>query len=74
VLQEVQGTVSYADRYHEVGDASAGLAHLSAQIAGQTFFGCYIEFQPNPWCGVSRAFYVNQVTGYRVLTETSWCE
>jgi DNA uptake protein ComE-like DNA-binding protein len=74
VMAEVAGTVSYADRYHEVGSASAGLAHLSAQVSGGTFFGCYLSFQPNPWCGVSRAFFVNQDTGYRVLTETSWCE
>jgi hypothetical protein len=74
VMAEVAGTVSYADRYHEVGSAAAGLAHLSAQVSGGTFFGCYLSFQPNPWCGVNRAFFVNKDTGYRVLTETSWCE
>jgi DNA uptake protein ComE-like DNA-binding protein len=74
VLSVVTGTVSYADRYHEVGDSTAGLDHLEAKVSGQTFFGCYLEFQPNPWCGVNRAFFVNKDTGYRVLAETSWCE
>ncbi|HWO19415.1 MAG TPA: hypothetical protein VNO30_11590 [Kofleriaceae bacterium] len=74
VMAEVAGTVSYADRYHEVGSATAGLAHLAAQVSGGTFFGCYLGFQPNPWCGVNRAFFVNKDTGHRVLTETSWCE
>jgi hypothetical protein len=74
VLAEVTGTVDYADRFNQVGDATAGLAHLAAQVAGQTFFGCYLSFEPNPWCGVNRAFYVNKVTGYRVLTEIRWCE
>jgi DNA uptake protein ComE-like DNA-binding protein len=74
VLAEVTSTVNFADRNHEVGSATAGLAHLQAQVTGHQFLGCYIGFQPNPWCGVSRAFFVNKDTGYRVLTETFWCE
>lgn len=74
VLAQVTGTISYANRYGGVGSTTAGLAHLSAQVAGQTFLGCYIDYHPNPWCGVNRAFFVNKDTGYRVLTETRWCE
>ena len=74
VVAEVADTVSFADRYGEVGSAAAGLADLTAQTTGQTFFGCYIGFAPDPWSGVSRAFFVNTQTGYRVLTETSWSE
>lgn len=74
VLAEITSTVSFADRFHGVGDATAGLAHVATQVSGQTFLGCYISFHPNPWCGVSRAFFVNKDTGSRVLTETSWCE
>jgi DNA uptake protein ComE-like DNA-binding protein len=74
VLAEVTSTVQFADRFHEIGDATAGLAHLAAQVSGHQFLGCYISFQPNPFCGVSRAFFVNKDTSSRVLTETSWCE
>ncbi|MEO5729154.1 MAG: hypothetical protein ABI134_22045 [Byssovorax sp.] len=74
VQAEVADTVSYADRYGEVGDATAGLADLAALTTGQIFFGCYISFQPDPWSQVNRAFFVNTQTGYRILSETSWSE
>jgi DNA uptake protein ComE-like DNA-binding protein len=74
VMSQVTSTVNFANRYNGVGSSTAGLAHLSAQVAGGTFLGCYLEFQPNPWCGYSRAFFVNTDTGHRVLTETYWCE
>jgi DNA uptake protein ComE-like DNA-binding protein len=74
VVAAATSAVQYADRYHHVGDATAGLAHLAAQAAGHLFLGCYISFQPNPWCGYSRSFFVNKDTGSRVLTETYWCE
>jgi hypothetical protein len=74
VLAQVTGAVDYADRYDEVGDASAGLADLAAQVEGQTFFGCYLSFHPDPWSGINRAFFVNTETGYRVYTETRWSE
>lgn len=74
VLAEVTSTVSYANRHGGVGASAAGLAHLAAQVTGGTFFGCYLSFQPNPWCGYSQAFFVNKDTGHRVFTETYWCE
>jgi DNA uptake protein ComE-like DNA-binding protein len=74
VMAEVEGTVAFADRFDEVGDATAGLAHLEAQVSGQEFFGCYISYHPDPWSGINRAFFVNTVTGYRVFSETSWSE
>lgn len=74
VVAASTNAVHYADRYHRVGDATAGLGHLAAQAAGHLFFGCYISFQPNPWCGYSRSFFVNKDTGARVLNETYWCE
>jgi hypothetical protein len=54
--------------------AAPGLADLSAQVAGQRFYGCSMSYEPNPWCGLDRAFFVNTVTGYRVFVETGWCE
>lgn len=74
VMQQVTYAVNYANRYGAVGDSSAGLAHLAAQVAGGQFFGCYISWAPNPWCGYTRRFFVNKDTGYRVLADTWWCE
>jgi DNA uptake protein ComE-like DNA-binding protein len=74
VLAEVTSTVNYANVFHPVGDATAGLAFLADQLDGHQFLGCYIGFQPNPWCGTNRAFFVNKDTGYRVLVERRWCE
>lgn len=74
VLDDVSGAIAIADRFGEVGDATAGLADLAAQVDGQSFFGCYLNFAPDPWSGINRAFFVNTVTGYRVFTETRWSE
>jgi DNA uptake protein ComE-like DNA-binding protein len=74
VLAEATNAISYANRYGGVGDATAGLAHLAAQVGGETFFGCYLNFAPDPWSGINRAFFVNTVTGYRVFTEIRWSE
>ncbi|MEZ4398924.1 MAG: hypothetical protein R3B06_02840 [Kofleriaceae bacterium] len=74
VYGRVASAVALADRYHQVGDATAGLANLAAAVAGQSFFGCYLSFAPDPWSGINRAFYVNTTTGYRVLVETRWSE
>lgn len=74
VYDRAAEAVAIADRFDEVGDATAGLAHLAAQVEGQTFFGCTQGFAPDPWSGVTRTFYVNTVTGYRVLVETWWVE
>jgi DNA uptake protein ComE-like DNA-binding protein len=68
VLAQVTGTVSRFSNTRE------GLADLEAQVAGQTFFGCYLRFSPDPWSGIDRAFFVNTRTGYRVFTETRWSE
>lgn len=74
VVNQVTSTVSYANRYGQVTGVSAGLADLGTLVANQTFAGCYQTFQPDPWSGVNRAFFVNTRTGYRVLTETRWSE
>jgi hypothetical protein len=74
VVAEVKRTVAYANRYKEVGDATAGLTDLAQIVDGQLFFGCYQGFMPDPWTGVSRAFFVNTETGWALLTETRWSE
>lgn len=74
VLQQVTYTVNYANRYGGVTGIAAGLADLSTQVNGQTFYGCYFSFAPDPWSGVNRSAFINTKTGYRVLTETRWSE
>lgn len=74
VLQQVQYTVNYANRYGGVTGIAAGLADLSTQVSGKQFAGCYYSFAPDPWSGVNRAAFINVKTGYRVLTETRWSE
>jgi hypothetical protein len=75
VLSDVSGAVSYANRYNELTiDPSVGLADLQGRIQGGTFFGCYLDYTPDPWSGVNRDFFVDTVTGFGVLTETSWSE
>jgi DNA uptake protein ComE-like DNA-binding protein len=74
VYAEAAATYSWANRFGAVGDGTAGLADLANQVDGQTFFGCYASYAPDPWSGINRAFFVNTVTGYRVFTETRWSE
>ena len=67
-------TVSYANRYGTTVDGTAGLANLQAQLAGKSFFGCYIGWAPDPWSGYTRSFFVDTVGGMGVLAETWWVE
>jgi len=72
VLDRVTGAVASAGPLPI--SSAPGLADLAAQVAGQSFYGCSLGYEPNPWCGLNRSFYVNTVTGYRVFVETGWCE
>lgn len=74
VMATVTNLVSSLNHAGALGDTTAALADLAAQVDGQSFFGCYISFMPNPWSSISRAFYVNTKTGYRVLVQTGWAE
>lgn len=75
VLAEVSGTVSFANRYHELTvDPAIGLADLADRVEGGSFFGCYLSYTPDPWSGVNRAFFVDTNTGFSVFTETRWSE
>lgn len=75
VHADVASAVSFANRYNELTiNPATGLANLDALAAGQSFFGCYIDYAPDPWSGVDLAFFVSTTTGFGVLTETSWSE
>jgi hypothetical protein len=76
VYNEVAGTVSYANRNGQIPASliQAGLANLSARIAGRTFKGCYISYANDPWSGNNLAFFVDTVSGFSVMSETYWSE
>lgn len=74
VVSEVSSDVSWANRYGQIAGVPAGLADLNSLVAGQTFAGCHLSFEPDPWSGVNRSFFVNTRTGYRILTEVRWSE
>ncbi|MGN6103903.1 MAG: hypothetical protein ACTHU0_02255, partial [Kofleriaceae bacterium] len=60
VLAEVSGTVSFANRYHELTvDPAVGLATLAARLGTGTFSGCYLGYEPDPWSGVNIAFFID---------------
>jgi hypothetical protein len=60
VLTQVSSSVSYANRFGDLGDATAGLVR---QVTGASFFGCYLGYPPDPWSGIDRAFFFNTATG-----------
>ncbi len=74
VVAEVTDTASWANRYGQITQLGAGIADLKTLVAGQSFSGCHLSFEPDPWSGVNRSFFVNVRTGYRVLTEVRWSE
>ncbi|NOK00480.1 hypothetical protein HNV27_02520 [Myxococcus xanthus] len=76
VVNQVASTVDYADRNEPLPDAliTDGLAELQASTAGGTFKGCYISYGKGPWAGIQVTFFIDTVTGYRVLTEQHWVE
>jgi len=48
----------------------------SVSKATRGVYDCCIDlgYEPNPWCGYNRSFFVNSVTGWRVFVQTGWCE
>jgi hypothetical protein len=75
VHNNVAGAVAYANRYNQLPISPApGLANLDALAQGGEFFGCYIDYAPDPWSGYDVAFFVHTETGFGVLTETGWSE
>lgn len=75
VYLEVTSTLAFADRYDELTlDPAPGLANLQQRIAGGSFFGCYISYANDPWSGNNMSFFVDNETGFGVLTETRWSE
>ncbi|HVE82841.1 MAG TPA: hypothetical protein VND93_08325 [Myxococcales bacterium] len=74
VYDTMAWAVSYVDRYHHTIDPTAGLANLQEQAAGRSFFGCNINYAPDPWSGHTISFFVDPLTGFGAFTETWWSE
>jgi hypothetical protein len=76
VYNEVANTVAYGDQNGQIPASvvQAGLANLSARIAGRSFKGCYIRYANDPWSGNNQAFFIDTATGFAVMTETFWSE
>ncbi|QQR46045.1 hypothetical protein JKA73_07945 [Myxococcus xanthus] len=76
VYNEIKSTVDYADRNEPLPETlyTDGLAELQARTAGRTFKGCFISYGKGPWGGIQVKFYVDTVTGYRILSEQHWSE
>lgn len=75
VVGWVTDAVEYADaRGALLLDQTAGLADLAAWADGKTFFGCYLGYAPNPWSGITRAFFVDTLSKRGVMAQTQWSE
>ena len=75
VVDQVTAAIEYADRFNGLAmDETAGLADLAAWAAGRSFYGCYVDFMPNPWMEIQRRIYVDTATNTGVVADTWWSE
>jgi DNA uptake protein ComE-like DNA-binding protein len=75
VLGAVTDAVSTANQSDELSvDPTPGLTDLEARTAGQTFFGCFINYHPNPWQYDSKTFFVDDETGASILIDKHYVE
>jgi DNA uptake protein ComE-like DNA-binding protein len=75
VIDVVTDAIEYADNFNQLAlDQTAGLADFAAWANGRTFFGCYLQYEPDPWSGVNRAIFVDTETDIGVLVDLTWAE
>jgi hypothetical protein len=75
VTEAITGAVRYADRSGGVGiDTAPGLAELAARTDGRSFAGCYLRYEPDPWSGINRQFFVDTAGTFQVFSELRWSE
>lgn len=75
VLGAVTDAVSTANTFNELSvDPTPGLTDLEARTAGDTFFGCFINYHPNPWQYDSKTFFVDDETGASILIDWHYVE
>lgn len=59
-LADWQGTTLPIDPHPAYGD-------LEHRTLNRSFFGCYIDYQPDPWTYDRQTFYVDTVSGFSML-------
>jgi DNA uptake protein ComE-like DNA-binding protein len=75
VTEAITGAVRWADRGGALGiDTGPGLADLAARTDGKSFAGCYLRFEPDPWSGINRQFFVDTAGDFQVFSELRWSE
>jgi DNA uptake protein ComE-like DNA-binding protein len=75
VTGAITGAVRWADRGGALGiDTGPGLADLAARTDGKSFAGCYLRFEPDPWSGINRQFFVDTAGDFQVFSELRWSE
>ncbi|MCY1078963.1 hypothetical protein [Archangium lansingense] len=53
---------------------TAGLANLAALTQNRTFKGCHVGYADDPWSSHSVTFFVDEETGFGVMTDSFWVE
>lgn len=75
VVEAITSAVRWADRGGGLGiDTAPGLADLAARSDGRTFAGCYLRYEPDPWSGVNRQFFVDTAGSFQVFSDLRWSE
>ncbi|HEU4405651.1 MAG TPA: hypothetical protein VFS43_10205 [Polyangiaceae bacterium] len=75
VVEYVSQSVASANAFGELDvDPAPGLADLEFRGAGDSFFGCYITYHPNPWQYDYQTFFVDAETGASVLVTFHYVE
>jgi len=76
VYSYVDGVVDDAASSGEVPSdvITDGMQDLQSRIAGRAFKSCTFHYEDGPWGGVVVSFFVDTVSGFRVMTRTHWWE
>lgn len=75
VLENVDDAFGLANAFGEITlDPTPGFTDREARDTGHSFFGCYINYHPDPWTYDSKDFYVDQTTGASLLIDRHYAE
>lgn len=74
VVENFAEAVSTADRGDLELDPHPGYGDLEHRTLSRSFFGCYIDYHPNPWVYDRQTFYVDTQTGWSLLITSHYVE
>lgn len=75
VLGEVSDAVASSDLFAQTGfNPAPGLTDFGWRTANHSFFGCSINYHPNPWVYDSKTFFVDTQTGASILVSKHYVE